>query len=660
VAEPEDALQQSPDVYEPRSPSAPPTTAPRTLTAALKTTGVFPVLLGTFTATILALRIVWRVDQTIFLWPVSATAIALALPYFQATWSRRALLQAAAAIGFLTGATLAGMPWWLSSKLAFILCLDLWLGRLLLGNHVPQFDDLKRQSNILRFLALMVVVPIIDGLLGAVPVSRSMLQPLPETILHSIFTNALGVAVVLPAVLLLRSKYQRGFRALAPPHSLKATAAAVLFVIVSGLIFWQNTGPFLFIVFPPMVLLLLTMGLEGAVFSSVTLSAVGCIATAHGHGPILLMRGTPLEHLLALQALVLVCLITALPIGALIDEHRRGEQIMAEVLSYQAQSLDENRRLTQQIESSRYLFESFLHQSPTLTYIKDDQGRFVFYNREVEKFFAITGTEWLGRTTAEVRPPTEAERYRAQDQQVLESGSQAEFIDEIEDSNGDIRKLRSTKFAYQDIDGRTMLAKISQDITAQLKQQEALAAANRQLELLAMTDALTGLANRRAFESRAAIEYSVALRKQRPLSILTMDIDNFKLRNDTYGHAAGDEALKVLGAVLKSCVRSGDVAARLGGEEFAFLLPETGEEGAMGLAARIQSLLHQAAHGPIELTVSVGVSTTDPTTRNWQRLLARADDAMYEAKRAGKNRALHHRAHLLNLMHPNPQPLAPH
>jgi diguanylate cyclase (GGDEF)-like protein len=173
-----------------------------------------------------------------------------------------------------------------------------------------------------------------------------------------------------------------------------------------------------------------------------------------------------------------------------------------------------------------------------------------------------------------------------------------------------------------------------------LRHEQELADANHRLELLATTDSLTGLARRRVFEARAELEMEAYRRKHREFSILLMDIDNFKQRNDTFGHAAGDAALKVLAKVVQSCVRVGDLAARLGGEEFAILLPETGTVGAMNLAGRIQSALAKAFHGPAPLTISIGVASLDPGTTAWQDVLTHADGAMYEAKRRGKNQAV--------------------
>ena len=137
------------------------------------------------------------------------------------------------------------------------------------------------------------------------------------------------------------------------------------------------------------------------------------------------------------------------------------------------------------------------------------------------------------------------------------------------------------------------------------------------------------------FGSRAAIEFSNAKRGRRPLSLLVMDIDNFKRRNDTYEHAAGDAALQVVWRILNDCVRMEDVPARLG-EEFGFLLPDTDASGAIDLVFRIQTALCQQVQGSTPLTVSVGVSSMTEKIDTWEQILCRADDAVYEANDLGR------------------------
>jgi len=299
--------------------------------------------------------------------------------------------------------------------------------------------------------------------------------------------------------------------------------------------------------------------------------------------------------------------------------------------------------LSKQLTSSQHLLRNFMEYSPSLMYVKKSDGRFCYYNCEVQTFFGIDETSWIGKTIDEVVGKEEADAYNAQDQLVLTSGQNAESVEDAIDKHGVVHKLRSVRFTYKDLDGDLLLATISQDITEQTHHEEELAAANQQLKLLATTDSLTDLSTRRVFESRAEIEFSIARRKQRDLSMLVMDVDDFKIRNDKFGHAKGDDALRIVGKALRGSIRLGDTAARIGGEEFALLLPEINSAVAIDLAKRIQNALRRENAGDLALTLSIGVSSMDDRTGDWNDLLSQADDAMYEAKRSGKNRVVEHR-----------------
>jgi diguanylate cyclase (GGDEF)-like protein/PAS domain S-box-containing protein len=305
-------------------------------------------------------------------------------------------------------------------------------------------------------------------------------------------------------------------------------------------------------------------------------------------------------------------------------------------------ALRDKSKLAEELEARKHIMQKFMEHSPSTMFVKDDCGRYVFYNAEFAKCVGINRTEWLGRSDDEVFPKNVADRYIAEDLRVMESEQTLEFDDEVREADGTHSRFRTIKFTYKDLGGRKLLAGVTVNTTEQQNREEALGEANLQLELLATTDSLTGLFNRRVFESRAAIEFSNTKRRRRPLSMLVMDIDNFKRRNDTYGHAVGDAALQMVGRILKGCVRMGDIAARLGGEEFGFLLPDTDASGAIDLAFRVQVALSQQVQGPTPLTVSVGASSMTEATDSWEHLLCRADDAMYEAKRLGKNRVVHH------------------
>lgn len=162
-------------------------------------------------------------------------------------------------------------------------------------------------------------------------------------------------------------------------------------------------------------------------------------------------------------------------------------------------------------------------------------------------------------------------------------------------------------------------------------------------ELLEMSqrDPLTEVANRRCFDVRASTEFSRARRFGRDLSFAMLDIDHFKRINDRWGHATGDRVLKKLCEVVQSELREVDLLARVGGEEFAVLIPDTGLEGAFQLAERLRQCLitQELAEGGdiIRFTASFGVAALGPEDQSPDNVLKRADVALYEAKAAGRN-----------------------
>lgn len=159
------------------------------------------------------------------------------------------------------------------------------------------------------------------------------------------------------------------------------------------------------------------------------------------------------------------------------------------------------------------------------------------------------------------------------------------------------------------------------------------------LRELAVTDPLTGLPNRRGFEERAQAMLAHARRHELPLTAIMLDLDHFKRINDTHGHEAGDHALELFSRLLKETRRNGDLAARLGGEEFCLLLHDDAAAGAP-LDQRLRQRLQQAAPAELGLTLdfSAGMATLQPGDTGILPLLARADAALYEAKTAGRGR----------------------
>ncbi len=160
-------------------------------------------------------------------------------------------------------------------------------------------------------------------------------------------------------------------------------------------------------------------------------------------------------------------------------------------------------------------------------------------------------------------------------------------------------------------------------------------------EEAAFTDHLTGLANRRRFERQLEREVGRVLRFGHPFSLLMVDIDNFKNLNDTFGHDAGDDAIRRIGRVLREGTRGIDLAARIGGEEFAVLLVETSQGGGMEVAERLRTAI-KALLTPSggEITASFGVAECPTDAQTASGILKAADIALYEAKRNGRDRVV--------------------
>lgn len=204
-----------------------------------------------------------------------------------------------------------------------------------------------------------------------------------------------------------------------------------------------------------------------------------------------------------------------------------------------------------------------------------------------------------------------------------------------------------TANAYQQLvelnrEYETIVKELEQALAIKSQLEADLRMANQRLEGLASTDELTGLPNRRALQESLDYQLTVTERTHRPLSLVMIDVDHFKSFNDTMGHAAGDAVLRMLGALLRDIVRGGDLPARYGGEEFTVMLPDTDRDGAVIAAERIRCRLEETrvtedVPRPCQVTASFGVATTHGG-ETAESLFRRSDQALYEAKRLGRNR----------------------
>lgn len=163
------------------------------------------------------------------------------------------------------------------------------------------------------------------------------------------------------------------------------------------------------------------------------------------------------------------------------------------------------------------------------------------------------------------------------------------------------------------------------------------AALLEQMELMASTDGLTRIANRRTFEASLGKEIASSVRSNVPVSLIMLDIDNFKALNDTYGHQVGDEVLREVAIALQASNREVDTVARYGGEEFAVILPACGPLDAVVRAERLRRIINESVT-TVGVTVSLGVATASAHAQTTETLIKSADDALYQAKRGGRDR----------------------
>ncbi|WP_064807786.1 MULTISPECIES: diguanylate cyclase [unclassified Rhizobium] len=303
-------------------------------------------------------------------------------------------------------------------------------------------------------------------------------------------------------------------------------------------------------------------------------------------------------------------------------------------------------------ESKNLLSHAMANMSDGIA-MYDSKGFLVFCNEQYRDAFPLSGdarvvgahiSDILRRVVETGERPAIAEGDLEEWIKTASATLHSNKDEEIQLHNGDWRSIR-TRIAG---DG-TAMAVVS-DITATKQAEIALRLSAEQLKNLAETDGLTGIVNRRAFDEAFARETAGSTRKNTPFSLLMVDIDRFKAYNDTYGHPAGDQCLRVLSKCLRQSVsRPADIVARYGGEEFAVFLPDTSAKGAMIVAEQFARRLAQEniIHSGSEfgrVTASIGIScATGATLRTSpNRLLAEADAALYEAKTQGRNRILAH------------------
>jgi diguanylate cyclase (GGDEF)-like protein/PAS domain S-box-containing protein len=297
--------------------------------------------------------------------------------------------------------------------------------------------------------------------------------------------------------------------------------------------------------------------------------------------------------------------------------------------------ITDEKNLQQMVKSQQHLLNAVLDNADAYIYMKDIDRTFQYVNSKVAKLFGNTQENIIGKKDTEVLPIEVAEHFHLSDLKVFETNEKQIIEESSEDERGELRHYISTKIPYQLEEGIPALIGFSTDVTE-------LYALKEEFKKQANTDSLTELYNRRYFTEHSEREFYRAKRHLRIVSLISIDIDHFKNINDCYGHPAGDKVLMSVAKCLLPCIRQEDILARIGGEEFSILLPETALQSAKVVAERIrlnQSNLSIKGQwkGEITLTVSIGVTCIKFEDDTFDDFFRRGDKALYQAKALGRN-----------------------
>jgi diguanylate cyclase (GGDEF)-like protein/PAS domain S-box-containing protein len=321
-------------------------------------------------------------------------------------------------------------------------------------------------------------------------------------------------------------------------------------------------------------------------------------------------------------------------------------------------------RLAQEaLRESEARFRAFMKHTPAIAFIKDERGRYVFLNELFARVFNVTSESMSGKTDFDFLPLESAWIIYESDMAVLSTDQPAQFLETVPTPDGRRHDWLVMKFPFRDANGRRMIGGVAVDITerkelelqladqleianelnAELESKRLeLALANTRLAEQLTTDELTGLHNRRYVGETLREFLSFAKRQGLPLSLMMLDVDEFKQYNDAHGHPAGDAVLRAIAGILKRNVRAHDVVARYGGEEFMILQPGTDAEAGRTMAERLRLAIRSHEWPLRTVTASFGIATMVPSSPTFlDDLIKSADRALYHSKRMGRNRVTH-------------------
>lgn len=526
-----------------------------------------------------------------------------------------------------------GLEWFETLIVSALSAAEVGCAALLLRLRMSARPDPARPGALSRVLVGSLIAAGFSALFAAELLYYLDGRPFVTVLLDWFASGMLGFIIVTPAVLAFSRSRSMAKGFLAARNLLMFLPP--VFTLFLLLVTCATSGLF-FLIFPPLLLIANLLDFAPAALSLLLTIAVLCGANFFGHGPLArqvaagLLSPSGEIHLLRLFLLALA--MTTYFLAANRAQMGRLRALLAE--------------RGQRFHDSERRYRALAENSRDIIFRISPEGKRLYVSPVVTEILGWSVAEQLGQDWRRDVHPEDWPEVRICLKGLQAGCDHTVFAYRRQRKDGGYLWVETRVRAVRERAGGRVVEFVAttRDIAAQKEAEENLSAANAELAALAATDGLTGIPNRRAFDSALEVEWRRAQRDETPLALLMIDVDHFKIFNDFYGHLLGDDCLKRLAETIRAAMhRGGDLVARFGGEEFTALLPLTSAAGALEVAERIHALVRDLAipHELVsagQVTLSIGIAIqAERRYDDIATLLIGADSALYAAKRRGRN-----------------------
>jgi len=552
------------------------------------------------------------------IWIGNGVLLAFLLTASRRRWPAYFVTGAAA---LFAGSVLCRQPWRMSLLSTALNLAEVLIAALLLRRKLSPPPHFTERTYLIRFVSYgIVAAPLASGaMIALLTIIWPQIHP-RVTAMEWTIADCLGIGIVTPVcVAILSGNFKNAH------HFKQHWTNLFLLVAVTLAAFSQTRIPLLFVVYPLLALVIIQLGMGWAAISTLFAAVAGSWCTLHGYGPFAQPHAlTPIDPVILLQVYIGSAVLLLYSISVVLEREQE---------------------MVSQLEKIAALHALVSANSRDAIILADLNG-----NRS----YVSSSGESLGWNPETLLTKSGAEMVHPDDQQraqtiihELNSGRECAMIEcRVQKPDGEYIWVEASLRLVRDPQTcqPTGILNVVRDVSERKEAEKKLQEAYNAVEALAITDALTGLANRRRFDQYLNIEWRRSMRDRQPLSLLMLDADKFKVYNDTYGHQRGDNCLKQIAEACMDVVsRPGDLVARFGGEEFVVVLPNTESAGAMSVANEIceslrsRRLPHSGTAAGI-VTISAGCATMIPRFgKHSNDLIEMADKALYRAKFNGRN-----------------------